>query len=132
MSQWLRLVRWYAATALRPDVTIEELLERAPTSHWSVRQRDATLVRFGRFLWVVSLSDATLSVLRARTFVSTPASPTSDGRFTRVRLPALYSTHFFQTLLFNQVTNVRHLFLFGLKSHSCRSLINNSARLRYS
>lgn len=52
IQSWLRLVHWYAQTALRPDVTIQELLETAPvvTTHWNIEQKDENRVRFGR-MW---------------------------------------------------------------------------------
>lgn len=47
MKSWLRLVRWYYAVAMSPDVTIQELLDGAPvvTTHWNLEQKDSNLVR---------------------------------------------------------------------------------------
>lgn len=50
MESWLSLVRWYAACALSPDVTLDQLINEAPviTTTWATPTKIESLVRWGR------------------------------------------------------------------------------------
>lgn len=52
MMKWLEAVRWYSMTAIKPVVSIEEIIANAPLiqSHWNLVRKDESLFRFG-LLW---------------------------------------------------------------------------------
>lgn len=76
MRQWLQYLSWYCRVAMRPDVTLEELLD-APvvTVHWNSTNRDESLIRIG-FQW--KAYDLVASELVRRTVTSLPYKEASD------------------------------------------------------
>lgn len=56
MKEWLQYVKWYAQTALSPDITIDKLFDSPMVmNNWKITRKDSHLVRFGIFWKVYDL-----------------------------------------------------------------------------
>lgn len=74
MGQWLKYLQWYCQTAMRPDVTIEELFDAPMVTHnWKITDKDLRLTRLG-FQW--RAYDIVGRELIKKTVTSLPYKPT--------------------------------------------------------